>query len=164
MEHREDHGLQVVLAVVDVAEGRVMGAGEHRLRLPERPARQNARMLQGHRISFLRHDAGRLHECIRESQKPEFARRPQQQILNQLAQIYHRDRDRSRRFGQIVDRGDRGVRVFSQTLEAEEACGLVAIDRESRGRDGACAERAEVHTRESLLGPRSVAGQEFACA
>ena len=63
-EHSENQRLKIVFAVVYVAERRVVRASEHGLGFAQRAAGQDADVLQRHRIAFLRHDAGGLHECV----------------------------------------------------------------------------------------------------
>ena len=63
-EHGENQRLKIVFAVIHVAEGRVVRAGEHGLGFAQRAAGQDADVLQRHRIALLRHDAGGLHERI----------------------------------------------------------------------------------------------------
>jgi len=160
-KHGERQRLQIVFAVIDIAEGSVVHAREDRLRLAQRTARQDACVLEGHGVPFLRHDAGTLHEGLRQAQEAELPRGPQQQILHQLAQIHHRHRYCRRRFGQVVNGRDGAVGVLRQPLEAQEPRRHVPVDGKGGSGDGARAQRAQIHACESRLDARRIARQEF---
>ena len=145
-EHGEDQRLESVFAVVNVAERRVVGAQQYRLRFAQRAAGQDARVFQRDGVALLRHDAGGLHEGVGKSQETEFASGPQQQVLHKFAEIDHGHGDGGGRLGEVVDGGDGAVGVFGQALEAQKARGHVAVDGEAGGRDGAGAQRAQVDT------------------
>ena len=136
-EHRRHQRLQVVLGVDDVAEGRVVDGADDGLRLAERLAADGARVLDGHRVALLRHDAARLHEAVAEAHVAELERAPEQQVLHEAAEAGHRDRRRRDAFEQVVHRGDAAVRVARRALEAEQLARLLAVDRKPRAGDRA---------------------------
>ncbi len=160
-ESRKDQGLEIVLVIVDVAEGRVVNGGEDGLCLPERFAGENPGVFERDRIPLLRHDAARLHVAGREPQKTVLLGAPQQQVLHQAAQVHHRRRERARRSGHVIDSGDGVVGVLDQTFEAEQFGGHRAVDREAGGGDRAGAERAAIDHREGRLQPLEIAPGEI---
>ena len=127
--HGKHQWLQVILAIHDIAERRIVRAGEHGLRLAERFTRQDARMLQRDGISFLRHDAAGLHVGVAQAQVAVFLGAPQKQILDQFSQIHHQHGDCGG-FRNVINRSDRAVGIGLQTFEAQKLRGAVAVDWE----------------------------------
>src|SRR4051812_31895999 len=161
LEGREDEWLQIIFAVYNVPEWRVMRAGEHCLSLRECFARQNPRVLQRYRISLLRHDAGGLHERIRQPQKVKLGRTPLQEILHQLAEVNHADGDRGSRLGDIIHRGDGAVGIGLQSLEAQQFRSELAVDGKTRGSDRACTKWIAIDGRPCRIQALEVALQEL---
>ena len=126
LEHRGHERLQIVFGVDDVAERGVVDAQHDRRCLAKRLAGDRARVLERDRVALLRHDAAALHEPVRQPQVAEFARAPEQQILDDAAKPGQQNRRRGHALDQVVDRRDAAVGVAGRRVESEElaSCGF----------------------------------------
>ncbi len=79
-------------------------------------------------------------------------------------QIHHPHRHRSGGFGHVIDRRDRRVGIFGQSLKPESASRVFAIDRESSGSQCGRAHRAQIDVDERVLDARRVTRQKLARA
>lgn len=140
LEGGVDEGLQVVLGVVHVGEGGVVEAAEDGLGLGHGAAGEDAYMLQGDGIALLGHDAADLDEAVAEAQEVELGGAPEEEVLGEAAEVEHGDGEHGAAFGEVVDGGDGTVGVDLEGVEAEQRGGVVAVDGEAGGGDGAGAE------------------------
>ena len=104
-------GMNLVLVVVHIGEGRIVERGQDRVALSRAERSHEPQMLDRNGIALLRHDRTDLHVTVRKPQLPDLEGGPERHVLCNTAEIERHDLQRRIGAGRVVARGDAAIGI-----------------------------------------------------